>query len=160
MVDRLTPAARSALMSRVRGKNTRPELTVRKLLHALGSRFRLHRRDLPGTPDVVLPGRNAVVMIHGCFWHGHRGCKAATVPKTRTDYWVQKIAANRLRDARDSRRLRRLGWKVIVVWQCETKNADALARLGDRLCKALSGATAEGAAGRMQKAAVARSRRR
>jgi DNA mismatch endonuclease (patch repair protein) len=160
MTDRLTPAERSALMSRVRGKDTRPELAVRRLLHGLGFRFRLHRRDLPGTPDLVLPKYNAVVMVHGCFWHGHRGCKAATVPKTRTDYWLEKIAANRRRDARDSRRLRRLGWKVVVVWQCETKNSEALQRLGRSFSEKLSDSAGAESTSRMRRAVEASTRRK
>lgn len=127
MTDRLSQERRSWLMSRIGGKNTRPELAVRSLLHRLGFRFRLHRKDLPGTPDIVLPGRQAVVLVNGCFWHGH-SCKQKGMPKSRTDYWNQKIEANRYRDARVQRQLRRLGWKVVVVWECELKTPERLER--------------------------------
>jgi len=112
-------------MARIRSKDTRPELAVRSILHRLGFRFRLHRRDLPGTPDIVMPGRSAVVFVHGCFWHGHR-CKVGKMPKSRVAYWEAKIAANRARDARVRRKLRGLGWKVVVVRECELGHLDAL----------------------------------
>ncbi len=124
-MDRLSPERRSWLMSRIKGANTKPEIGVRSLLHRIGYRFRLHRRDLPGTPDIVLPGRKAVVFVHGCFWHGH-ACKRAKMPKTREDYWAEKIDGNRRRDARKRRQLRALGWKVVVVWECETKKAGSV----------------------------------
>lgn len=114
-------------MSRIKGTNTKPEIEVRSLLHRLGYRFRLHRRDLPGTPDIVLPGRSAVVFVHGCFWHSH-ACKRAKMPKSRKVYWAEKMEGNRRRDARKRRQLRALGWKVVVVWECELKNSDRLAR--------------------------------
>lgn len=113
-------------MSRIRGRDTTPEIAVRSLLHRLGYRFRLHRKELPGTPDIVLPGRNAVVFVHGCFWHGHT-CKADKMPKSRKQYWSEKIACNRRRDARKRQELRLLGWKVVVVWECELKRQDRLA---------------------------------
>lgn len=125
MVDRLSPERRSWLMSRIGGKNTRPEVLVRSMLHRLGYRFSLHRRDLPGTPDIVLPARGAVVFVNGCFWHGH-ACKRSRMPKSRIDYWGAKIDANRLRDARKRRQLVSLGWKVVVVWECELKHPDKL----------------------------------
>lgn len=125
MVDRLSPERRSWLMSRIGGKNTRPEVFVRSMLHSLGYRFSLHRRDLPGTPDIVLPARGAVVFVNGCFWHGH-ACKRSRMPKSRIDYWTSKIDANRLRDARKRRQLVSLGWKVVVVWECELRNPDKL----------------------------------
>lgn len=112
-------------MSRIGGKNTRPEVLVRSMLHRLGYRFSLHRRDLPGTPDIVLPARGAVVFVNGCFWHGH-ACKRSRMPKSRIDYWGAKIDANRLRDARKRRQLVSLGWKVVVVWECELKHPDKL----------------------------------
>jgi DNA mismatch endonuclease (patch repair protein) len=123
MVDRISPEQRSALMSRIRAKNTRPELIVRRLLHSLGYRFRLHRRDLPGTPDLAFPGRRKVVMIHGCFWHGH-GCAAGQLPKSRPEFWAPKITANRGRDARNLRALRSSGWSVAVIWGCEMKDPE------------------------------------
>lgn len=127
MTDRLTKEARSRLMSRIGQANTGPERKVRSLLHRLGYRFRLHVRALPGTPDIVLPGRKAVIFVHGCFWHGHV-CKAEKMPKSRTDYWGPKIEANKKRDKRQQRLLQKLGWKVIVVWECELKALDKLAQ--------------------------------
>ncbi len=113
-------------MRAVKGKNTRPEQAVRSLLHALGYRFRLHRRDLPGSPDIVLPGRKAVILVHGCFWHGH-GCKRGSrTPKANADYWNMKLAGNVARDARTRAELEALGWRVLVVWECEIK-AEGLA---------------------------------
>lgn len=123
---RLSPECRSWLMSRMRGANTKPELAVRSLLHRMGYRFRLHRRDLPGTPDIVLPGRNTIVFMHGCFWHGHV-CKRTKMPKSRVGYWNEKIDANRLKDARNRRKLKALGWNVVVVWECELKRPNQLA---------------------------------
>lgn len=113
-------------MSRIGGSNTKPEIAVRSLLHRLGYRFCLHRRDLPGTPDIVLPARGAVVFVNGCFWHGHY-CKRAKMPKSRTYYWEPKIDATRRRDARKRRQLQALGWRVLVVWECELKNPEKLA---------------------------------
>ena len=128
-MDTLTPAARSRLMASIGPKDSQPERAVRRLLHAMGYRFRLHRRDLPGTPDIVLPGRGAVVEVRGCFWHQHRGCAAGRVPASRLDYWGPKLAANVARDARNLRRLRRLGWRVAVVWECQVgRDAERVAR--------------------------------
>ncbi|HEU4805167.1 MAG TPA: very short patch repair endonuclease [Nitrobacter sp.] len=124
-MDRLSPERRSRLMSRIGQKDTGPELAVRSLLHRLGYRFRLHRRDLPGTPDIVLPRRRAVVFVHGCFWHGH-ACKRSGMPKSRTEYWGPKIDANRRRDAKNRRVLRSLGWRVVIVWECELKRPERL----------------------------------
>ncbi|PPJ41186.1 MULTISPECIES: very short patch repair endonuclease [unclassified Pseudoxanthomonas] len=126
-MDRLSPERRSWLMSRIRGANTKPEIEVRSMLHRMGYRFRLHRRDLPGTPDIVLPGRGTVVFVHGCFWHGHV-CKRTKMPKSRTKYWVEKIETNRSRDSRKRRGIRALGWKVVIVWECELKRPDKLAK--------------------------------
>lgn len=126
MTDRLSPEARSRLMSRIRSRDTGPERAVRSILHGLGFRFRLHRRDLPGTPDIVLPGRGMVVFVHGCFWHGHR-CKVDKMPKSRIDYWGPKIEANKARDKRKSAKLRRLGWSVVTVYECELKLPERLA---------------------------------
>lgn len=112
--------ARSALMSRVRGGNTTPELVVRRIVHALGYRFRLHRRDLPGTPDIVLPRSRKIIFVHGCFWHRHPGCSRATTPRTRTAFWQRKFERNVERDRRNIAELQTLGWKILVVWECET----------------------------------------
>jgi DNA mismatch endonuclease (patch repair protein) len=114
-------------MARIGPRNSLPELRVRSLLHRLGYRFRIHRKDLPGTPDIVFPGRGAAVFVHGCFWHGHV-CKAEKMPKSRTDYWGPKFQANQQRDKRNSRQLRVQGWRVITVWECELKNQDKLER--------------------------------
>lgn len=108
-------------MSSVRTKHTGPEIMVRKLVHALGYRFRLHREDLPGKPDLVFPSRRKAVFVHGCFWHGH-GCRWGRLPKSKTDYWGPKIATNRARDARQRAELRRAGWSAIIVWQCELRD--------------------------------------
>lgn len=126
MVDVFTKAKRSALMARIRGRNTQPELVVRKIAHSLGYRFRLHRRDLPGTPDLVFPGRRSVVFVHGCFWHAHPGCKLAARPKTRPEFWQAKLEGNRRRDEAAIRELRRFGWRVLVVWECQLRKADRL----------------------------------
>ncbi|MBY3031554.1 DNA mismatch endonuclease Vsr [Rhizobium leguminosarum] len=128
MVDRLTSERRSWLMSRVKGKNTSPELKVRRTLHALGFRFRLHRKDLPGNPDIVLPKLMRAVFVHGCFWHRHPGCKKASVPKTRPEFWHQKFANNVERDTRTTVALGAIGWTVVVIWECETKDPDELRR--------------------------------
>ncbi len=113
-------------MSRIGGKNTAPELRVRRLLHALGFRFRLHRDDLPGKPDIVLPRHRKIVLVHGCFWHGHSGCSRATLPTTNTPFWEKKIGGNKTRDRRVRRELRALGWKVLVLWQCQLKSVEVL----------------------------------
>lgn len=125
-MDRLTPDRRSWLMSRVKSRDTGPELTVRQVAHALGFRFRLHRRDLPGTPDLVFPKRRAVVFVHGCFWHRHEGCAKTTTPKSRAKFWQEKFDRNVQRDQRALRDLNKLGWRTLVVWQCETNDRAAL----------------------------------
>jgi DNA mismatch endonuclease (patch repair protein) len=127
MVDRLTPQRRSWLMSRVRGKNTGPEIRVRKCAHALGLRFRIHRNDLPGKPDIVFPRRKIALFVHGCFWHRHPGCRKATAPSSR--FWAKKFAYNVKRDVRAKAALRKLGWKVAVIWECETKDSNRLESL-------------------------------
>lgn len=113
-------------MSRVRGKDTAPEMMVRRIAHALGLRFRLHRRDLPGTPDLVFPKWRTAVFVHGCFWHRHPGCSRASIPQTRIEYWRSKLARNVERDRAASAALEKAGWKVAVVWECETKNPDTV----------------------------------
>lgn len=110
------------MMSGIRGKNTKPELVVRRYLHASGLRFRLHKKGLPGCPDLVLARWNVVVFVHGCFWHGHDGCRYFRVPGTRTDFWAKKIGGNAERDVRTERQLRELGWRVIVIWECAIRN--------------------------------------
>lgn len=140
-MDILTPAERSRVMSRITGKNTGPERVVRSLLHRLGFRFRLHRRDLPGKPDLVLPGRNAVIFVHGCFWHRHQGCKDATIPKTNTAFWLNKLNRNVERDLKAAAALKAAGWGVLYVWECETNDLDTLADRLTRELTALPGAT-------------------
>lgn len=121
MADIVPISVRSRMMSSIRGRNTKPELIVRRFLHGKGFRFRLSKRGLPGKPDLALPRRNAVVFVHGCFWHGHRGCRYAKVPSTRTEFWRGKIDANRARDERVLDNLQLLGWRVAVVWECALK---------------------------------------
>jgi DNA mismatch endonuclease (patch repair protein) len=121
-IDPLTPEQRSETMSRVRSKGTAPEIAVRRLLRRIGARFRMHGADLPGAPDFVFPARRRVVFVHGCFWHRHR-CKAGRkVPRTRAEYWVPKLERNRKRDAANRRKLRRLGWRAMAVWECQLKD--------------------------------------
>lgn len=127
MADRLSPERRSWLMSRVRSEDTSAELRVRSAIHRLGFRFRLNRRDLPGKPDLVFPKRRTVLFVHGCFWHRHRNCPKAGTPKTRTEFWQEKFHRNVDRDTAATEALETLGWKVEVVWECETKKEDTLA---------------------------------
>lgn len=126
MVDRITPTERSTLMSRVRGKDTKPELKVRRLLHQLGLRFRLHQRNLPGSPDIVLKRHRTAIFVNGCFWHGHEGCRRAKLPETRRDFWETKISRNIQRDSQATAELEHLGYRVLVLWECELKNQDVL----------------------------------
>lgn len=121
-------------MSRIRGKDTKPELVVRRVLHRLGYGFRLHRADLPGRPDVVLPRFRTAVLVHGCFWHRHPGCKFAYTPKSRVNFWTDKFGHNVERDKRARRELRKLNWKVLVVWECQTRDE---AKLESRLARLL-----------------------
>lgn len=129
-----TDPARSAQMRLVRDRDTRPEMVVRRIAHGLGYRFRLHRRDLPGAPDLVFPGRRKIVFVHGCFWHRHGdpACWRSRLPKSRPEFWVPKLSANAARDAAVEATLRAAGWRVLVVWECETtprRRADLAARL-------------------------------
>lgn len=123
MTDTLTREARSALMSRIRGKDTVPEIYLRQLVHAMGYRYRLHRRDLPGTPDLVFAGRKKVIFMHGCFWHLHDDpkCKLARMPNSNQDYWKPKLERNRERDQENRAKLEALGWQVLVIWECQTR---------------------------------------
>src|ERR1700733_7363334 len=125
MVDNRSAESRSALMSRIGGKNTAPELEVRRLLHAFGYRFRVHRRDLPGRPDIVFPSRRKVIFLNACFWYAHGG-RIGKPPKSRIDYWAQKLAGNRARDIRKKASLRHAGWKVLTLWQCQIRNLPRL----------------------------------
>ena len=130
MADKLTSSQRSHCMSRIRGKNTKPEILVRKGLHTRGFRFRLHNKKLPGRPDIVLPKYGVAIMVNGCFWHGHKGCRYATKPKTNIEFWETKIARNRHRDEVTTAHLEALGWAVMTIWECELRNTS---QLDDRL---------------------------
>lgn len=128
MTDRISPQRRSWNMSRIRGKDTRPEILLRKALFARGVRYRLHKRDLPGKPDIVFPSRRLAIFVNGCFWHRHEGCNFTTTPTTRKEFWQDKFSATVARDQRNIEVLNRAGWAVIVVWQCEIENdLDAIA---------------------------------
>jgi DNA mismatch endonuclease (patch repair protein) len=115
-------------MARIRGKDTKPEMIVRRALHRLGYRYRLHRMDLPGRPDIVFPARKVVLFVHGCFWHAHAGCKIANMPKSRREYWNAKFARNKDRDEHNATLLTQAGWRVMTVWECETKDMLSLER--------------------------------
>lgn len=131
MADHVPPSKRSAIMALVKSKNTRPELIARKMLHRNGYRFRLHRKDLPGSPDMVFPCRKKVIFVHGCFWHAH-GCRYGRLPKSRLTYWEPKLKANKARDAATQRQLAHAGWKTLVLWQCELKSPDKAFRKASR----------------------------
>ncbi len=113
---------RSRNMSAIKSKNTKPEIAVRKLLHSMGYRFRLHRKDLPGSPDIVLPKYKTIIFVHGCFWHRHENCKYASTPKTRKEFWENKFNANKIRDQKILKEIKNLGWKFIIIWECEARN--------------------------------------
>ena len=134
MTDVYGPEKRSAVMRRVKGRDTTPEKTVRRLLTRLGARYRLHRKDLPGKPDIVMPGRRLALFVHGCFWHGHDCARGARVPKANRDYWTAKVARNRARDVAAREALTASGWRVETLWECELKDEGAVtARLDDLL---------------------------
>jgi DNA mismatch endonuclease (patch repair protein) len=128
MADRLTERQRSSLMSRIRTKHTGPELKVRSVAHGSGYRFSLHRDDLPGKPDIVFPRYRSVVFVHGCFWHQHAGCQKSAMPAARREFWTAKLSRNVVRDAENRRGLRRAGWRVLVIWECQTRERDVVAR--------------------------------
>lgn len=135
-MDSLTPECRSWNMSRIKSGNTKPERLVRSLLHRMGYRFRLHRKDLPGRPDIVLPKYRRVVLVHGCYWHRHPGCRLAYTPKSNREFWQAKFNENVRRDERQNRQLSELGWRVVTVWECETREP---ATLAERLGREISG---------------------
>ncbi|MCY4054439.1 MAG: DNA mismatch endonuclease Vsr [Cyanobacteria bacterium MAG CAR4_bin_6] len=126
MTDIVNTKRRSELMAGIRGRDTAPELAVRRIAHRMGLRFRIHRKDLPGRPDLVLPKHHLVVFVHGCFWHRHEGCSLAYTPKSRVDFWVDKFASNISRDVRQQAALKTLGWRVLVIWECETRDEVAV----------------------------------
>jgi DNA mismatch endonuclease, patch repair protein len=129
-MDTLTPAQRSVVMSRVKSKDSRPEMIVRRVVHAMGYRYRLHVKDLPGRPDLVFRPRKAIIFVHGCFWHRHANCPLTRTPKAREDFWLSKFAENRNRDRRVTQKLRRLGWRVLVIWECQVRD---VLKLGKRV---------------------------
>lgn len=130
MVDTLSPAERSERMSRVRGADTKPEMLVRRMVHGMGYRYRLHRKDLPGSPDLVFPSKRKVIFVHGCYWHRHPdpGCPLARLPKSRLDFWLPKLEGNRKRDERNQEKLENMGWGIMIVWECQLKDKAALER--------------------------------
>lgn len=134
MTDVFTKSKRSEVMSRIKNRNTKPELAVRSLLHRVGYRFRLHRADLPGKPDIVLSRYKTVIFVNGCFWHRHKNCRFAYTPKSRTDFWLKKLESNVTRDQQVKSELERLDWQVITVWECELQN---LNQLSSRIISAL-----------------------
>jgi DNA mismatch endonuclease (patch repair protein) len=128
-MDKLTAEGRSDNMRQIRSKDTAPEILLRRMLHREGYRFRLHRKDLPGNPDLVFPGRRKVIFVHGCFWHQHHGCREGRVPGSRREYWEPKLARNQQRDATALARLREHRWQFLVLWECEMKDADTVLKL-------------------------------
>lgn len=132
MTDVFTKNRRSWIMSRVKGRDTKPEILVRSVVHRMGYRFRVHRLDLPGKPDIVLPRHSKVIFVHGCFWHGHNKCKRAKRPTTNKKFWTKKLDRNVERDKRFRRKLGSMGWKVLVVWECETRKPEKLLRILER----------------------------
>ena len=125
MADKVSPEIRSRIMAQVKSKGMKPEMHVRRLLHALGYRYRLHRKDLPGRPDLVFPSRRKVVFVNGCFWHKHRGCPRVRIPATNRDYWQTKLERNRVRDERNIALLQEDGWAVMTVWECQLRDLPA-----------------------------------
>lgn len=144
MADVVSPAVRSRMMSGIRGKGTKPEIVVRKALFAAGYRFRLHRKDLPGSPDIVMPGRKVAIFAHGCFWHMHAGCGNAKLPATRPEFWKAKLRGNVERDRRATEALRSMGWRVLTVWECGTRDREVVAKLSTTLSKWIEGQDASG----------------
>lgn len=138
-MDKLSPERRSANMARIRSQNTSPELILRKLIHGLGYRFRLHRNDLPGKPDLVFPSRKEVIFVHGCFWHQHRECREGRMPGSRLEYWGPKLRRNRERDALAQSSLKKQGWRYLVVWECELKNITAVLKRVKRFLETAHG---------------------
>ncbi|HEX3880109.1 MAG TPA: DNA mismatch endonuclease Vsr, partial [Bryobacteraceae bacterium] len=125
-MDTFSAAERSAVMKRVRSRDTQPEMAVRSMVHRMGFRYALHRRDLPGNPDMVFPSRQRIIFVHGCFWHGHSCRSGRNRPASNTDYWIAKLNRNVARDSSNRRRLRSLGWRMLVVWECELKDPERL----------------------------------
>lgn len=145
MADIVSAAVRSRMMGGIKRKNTKPEIVVRKHLFAAGFRFRLHRRDLPGAPDIVMPGRRVAVFVHGCFWHRHAGCRYAKLPSTRPEFWKDKLDGNAARDAKAIDALLKQGWRVLVVWECAIRDERKLGDLPDSLARWVNGKEVRGA---------------
>lgn len=139
-MDTLSPENRSKRMSLIRAKDTKPELLIRRLIHAMGYRYRLHVRKLAGIPDLVFRGRKKVIFVHGCIWHGHVGCRLNRPPKTRLEYWLPKLEGNKLRDQENQIKLREQGWSVFVIWECETQHKN-LELLSHKICDFLDSPT-------------------
>lgn len=133
MVDVVDQATRSRMMAGIRGKNTKPEMLVRRILTQAGVRYRVHRRGLPGVPDIVIPALQVAIFVHGCFWHAHQGCRFAKWPSTRPDFWREKLGRNAERDEDASVMLNMLGWRVLVVWECATRHVEATRHWGDAI---------------------------
>lgn len=126
MTDRISKERRSANMRAVRSRNTAPEIRVRQVAHSLGYRFRVHRRELPGNPDIVFPGRRKAIFVHGCFWHQHKGCRKATIPQSNRRFWRRKLRLNMARDAKQIAAIRKQGWRALVIWECDIKDEKRL----------------------------------
>lgn len=139
MTDIVSPEKRSRMMSSIKGKDSLPEILVRRTLFAMGFRYRLHRRDLPGTPDIAMPGRKIAIFVHGCFWHAHCGCRFAKTPATRAEFWTSKLRANVDRDRRAAEKLAEMGWRVLNVWECATRRSDAADALAESLRQWIDG---------------------
>jgi DNA mismatch endonuclease (patch repair protein) len=137
-VDKLTPEHRSWNMGRIKSGDTKPELTVRSIFHRMGYRFRLHRKDLPGKPDIVLPKYKTVIFVHGCFWHRHEGCKYAYTPKSRTDFWQEKFQSNVERGRKVVNELIKMGWHVLIIWECEIKTPERVSEIIQRFLEKLA----------------------
>ena len=137
MADVLSKEIRSYNMSRITGKNTKPEILIRKSLFSKGFRYNLHSKNLPGKPDIVLPKYKTVIFVHGCFWHGHEGCQYYVIPKTRTEFWLNKINTNIQNDMKNLISLKNMGWNVITIWECETKKKNNIKVLIDQIEKEL-----------------------
>lgn len=131
-MDHLAPRERSANMAKIRSRDTKPEMIVRRICWGLGYRFRLHVKDLPGRPDLVFRRLQKVIFVNGCFWHQHRGCSEGHIPKSRLEYWIPKLTGNKRRDVRNKSRLTRMGWTYLVVWECQTSDSERLRRLLSR----------------------------
>lgn len=139
MVDIVDAVTRSRMMAGIQRQNTRPEIIVRQSLHAMGFRFRLHRRDLPGVPDIVLPGRRIAIFVHGCFWHMHSNCQLSKLPETRRDFWQAKLEANTRRDRRAVETLLSMGWRVLTVWECAVRTEEKATKLSEKLRQWIGG---------------------